>query len=101
MVKQPPHLPQPDDVGPIPDDLQTLFGRNLRAARIAHNLTHQELADKAGFKRQYVSRVEAGQLNLTLGTMTRLAAVLGQDVSVLLRLPDADDVNPSPPQPPG
>jgi transcriptional regulator with XRE-family HTH domain len=101
MAKQPLDPPQPDDASPIPDDLQVLFGRNLRAARLAHSLTHQELADKAGFKRQYVSRIEAGQLNVTLDTMKRLAAALGQDVSTMLRLPDTHDVSPGVPKPPG
>lgn len=101
MAKQVPHPPQPDDGDPVPNELQALFGNNLRAARIAHNLTHQELADRAGFKRQYVSRIEAGQLNVTLDTMKRLAAALGQDVSAMLRFPDADDANRGFPKPPG
>lgn len=37
---------------------------------------------------QYVSRVELGQRNLTLGTMTKLAAVVGRSVSDLLREPE-------------
>lgn len=89
MAKQAPDPPQPDDAGPIPDDLRILFGRNVRAARIALRLRQQEFADKAGFNQQYISRVEDGQLNLTLDTMKRLATALDQDVSSLLRAPDS------------
>ncbi len=100
MVKRPPHLPQPDDAVLIPDDLQTLFGRNLRAVRLAHKLKQQDLADRAGFKSQYISRVEGGQINLTLDTMKRLATALGQDVRALLRPLGSDADNPASPKTP-
>ena len=100
MVKQPPRPQQPDNADPIPGDLQTLFGRNLRAARTAHKLTQQELADKAGLKHQYVSRVEDGQINVTLDTMKRLAAALGQDVPAMLRSPSPDAGTPPGVKPP-
>lgn len=90
MAKRPPDDPQPDDGDPVPNDLRILFGRNVRAARVALRLRQQEFADKAGFNRQYISRVEAGQINLTLDTMRRLAAAVGQDVPSLLRAPETE-----------
>jgi len=90
MVKQPPDPPQLDDASPIPDDLQTMFGRNLRAARMAQGLKQADLAEKAGINQQYVSSIEAGQINLTLDTVKRLAAALGQDALVLLGAPSLD-----------
>lgn len=75
---------------PISNGLRALFGRNLRAARVALGLRQQEFADAAGFNQQYVSRVEAGQVNLTLDTMRRLAAAVGQDVPSLLRAPEPE-----------
>ena len=101
MVKQPSDPPPPDDAASISAELQAVFGRNLRAARMERDLTQQQLADMAGFKHQFVSRAESGHCNLTIGTMTRLAAVVGQDVSELLRLPDTDNVNPDESKPPG
>ncbi len=80
--------PPLEDGEPVPNGLRTLFGRNLRAARVALGLRQQEFADRAGFNRQYISRVEAGRINLTLDTMRRLAAAVGQDVPSLLRVPD-------------
>lgn len=99
MVKQDPDLPQPDDGDPVPNDLHVLFGRNMRAARIALRLNQQEFADKSGFTQQYVSLVENGQTNLSLGHMRRLATALNQDVPSLLRASDSgsDDPDTEPP----
>jgi transcriptional regulator with XRE-family HTH domain len=71
--------------GPVSDDLPTLFGKNLREARIKANLTQAQVAEWSGLTQQYVSLVEAGHQNITLGTMTALAKVVDQDVRTLLR----------------
>lgn len=99
MAKQVPDPPQPDDADAVPNELHILFGRNMRAARIALGLRQQEFADKAGFTQQYVSLVEKGQTNLTLGSMRRLATALNQDVPSLLRASDsgAGDSDTEPP----
>ena len=69
----------------VSDDLPTLFGKNLREARIKAGLTQAQVAERTGLTQQYVSLVEAGHQNITLGTMTSLARVVGQDVRTLLR----------------
>ncbi len=74
-----------DDVPP--DDLQVLFGRNLKIARLKMKLTLEDITLATGMKNQYVSKVENGQTNLTLATMKRLAAVVGLDVSEMIRRP--------------
>jgi transcriptional regulator with XRE-family HTH domain len=91
MAKQPPDPPQSDDGDPFPNDLHMLFGRNVKASRVALRLNQQEFADKAGFTQQYISLVENGQTNLSLGHMRRLATALNQDVPSLLRAFDSDD----------
>jgi transcriptional regulator with XRE-family HTH domain len=70
---------------PVPDDLRPVFGQNLRAARVKAGLTQAQLAERTSLTQQYVSWVEAGHSNMTLGTMTALARVVGQDVIALLR----------------
>ena len=70
---------------PVSDDLPTLFGKNLREARIKAGLTQAQVAERTGLTQQYVSLVEAGHQNITLGTMTALARVVAQDVRTLLR----------------
>jgi transcriptional regulator with XRE-family HTH domain len=84
-----PFAPQ-DEAAVVPEDLRAVFGGNLRAARCAQNLSQRDLGDRAGFKNQYISRVEDGQINLTIKTMERLAAALGQDMRVLLASPLSD-----------
>jgi transcriptional regulator with XRE-family HTH domain len=65
--------------------LPTLFGKNLRDARIKAGLTQGQVAERTSLTQQYVSLVETGHQNITLGTMTALARVVGQDVTTLLR----------------
>src|SRR6202048_5315014 len=74
-VRQP---PKSDD--PVPDDLRTVFGQNLRAARVKAGLTQAQLAERTSLTQQYVSWVEAGRANITLATMTSLAGVVRDDV---------------------
>ena len=84
MRGRPPGEP-PKSEEPVPDDLRTVFGQNLRAARVKAGLTQAQLAERTSLTQQYVSWVEAGHSNITLGTMTALARVVGQDVIALLR----------------
>jgi DNA-binding XRE family transcriptional regulator len=83
MARRPLRKPPKSDE-PVPDDLRTVFGQNLRAARIKAGLTQAQLAERTGLTQQYVSWVEAGHSNITLATMTGLARVVGQDVIALL-----------------
>ena len=84
MRGHPPGEPPKSDE-PVSDDLRTVFGTNLREARIKAGLTQAELADRTGLTQQYVSLVEAGHQNITIDTMAALARVIGRDVSALLR----------------
>ena len=74
------------------DDLQAVFGRNLRLARLKRGLTLVELAEMAGMAFRYVSDVENGQKNLTLATMKRLARVIDHDVGGMLQVAEAEVV---------
>jgi cyanate lyase len=74
-----------DDVPP--DDLQALFGRSLKIARLQMRLTLEDITLATGMKNQYVSKVENGQTNLTLATMKKLAAVVRLDVSEMIKRP--------------
>jgi DNA-binding XRE family transcriptional regulator len=77
-------VPKDDEVF---NDLQAVFGENLKTARLKIGLKQSELAEKTGLTQQYLSRIETGQLNVTLRTMMALAKVVGQDVSTMLRHP--------------
>lgn len=61
-----------------------LLGRNLRRLRLAAGLSQEDLAERAGLHRTYVSSVERGNRNLTLESIYSLAAALGCDARDLL-----------------
>lgn len=44
----------------------------LKEARIEANLTQEQLADRAGTKKSYISKVENGKGNLQLSTLIRI-----------------------------
>jgi transcriptional regulator with XRE-family HTH domain len=66
-------------------DIRALVGRNVRRARIEKGLTQEELAERAGTSQFYVSSLEAGRRNPTIGTLASLASALGVDHLDLLR----------------
>lgn len=49
------------------------FGQNVSRLRKARNLTQEDMRGK-GFNYRYFQKIEAGQVNPTLGTMTKLAS---------------------------
>jgi DNA-binding XRE family transcriptional regulator len=67
------------------EDLQVVFGENLKAARLKCGLKQSELAERTGLTQQYLSLIEIGHQNLTLKTMMALAQVVGGNVSDMLR----------------
>ncbi len=67
------------------DKILLSFGRKVREARLACGITQEELADRAGFDRTYISLVERGKRNLSLLNVCQLAQVLGKSVDDLVR----------------
>lgn len=77
------------------NDLQTLFGRNLKRIRHARGLTQDALADRANrvalnpsgglLTKHYLSRIEHGLINLTLFQCERLARAVGAPLHMLFR----------------
>jgi transcriptional regulator with XRE-family HTH domain len=56
----------------------------LKLARLAHGLSQEELAARAGLHRNYIGNVERNEKNISIDSMERLAIVLGVDVVDLL-----------------
>ncbi len=52
------------------------LGLHIRVLRTARQLSQQELAERAGMDRTYVSRLERGQHNVTVLVLVRLAGAL-------------------------
>jgi transcriptional regulator with XRE-family HTH domain len=49
---------------------------NLQRLRKARRWSQSQLAEKAGLSREYVTRIERGRQDPTLGTLERLAKAL-------------------------
>ena len=61
------------------------LGEAIRRRRRAIKVSQDEFADMAGMHRSYIGFVERGMQNLTLDTMTRIAAALKVSVAVLVK----------------
>jgi transcriptional regulator with XRE-family HTH domain len=74
----------------IPAHVQ--LGERLKHRRIGAGLTLSELAERAGFGKAYLSRIENGKKVPPIGTLARIADVLGIEAASLLadtpRVPD-------------
>jgi transcriptional regulator with XRE-family HTH domain len=58
-------------------DVRNKLGSRVQRLRQEHGLSQEELADRAGLHRTYVSGVERGLRNPTLMVMEKLAMGLG------------------------
>jgi transcriptional regulator with XRE-family HTH domain len=59
-------------------------GAEIRRARQQAGLTQGEVAERLDSSAPYISNVEAGRVNLTLGQLARVADALGCDMEVML-----------------
>ena len=60
------------------------FGQRVSAMRRERGWTQQELANRAGLDRTYLSTVEQGRQNLTMGAAFRIAAAFDVSLSQLM-----------------
>lgn len=58
------------------DDRRLAFGRRVRALRLAAGFSQEQLADRSGLHRTYVSSLERGLRNVGLDNIFRLAEAL-------------------------
>lgn len=49
-----------------------IVGEMLKEARLESQLTQEQLADKAGIKKSYISNIENARGNIQLGTLIRI-----------------------------
>jgi len=61
-------------------DLKALFGTTIKTKRSELGMSQEELADRAGLHRTYVSDVERGMRNVSLISIEKLAHALGLSV---------------------
>jgi ribosome-binding protein aMBF1 (putative translation factor) len=64
------------------NELEYQIARSLIEARIKHNLTQAELAEKLNTKQSVISRVESAKTTPSLSFLKRVADVLGTSLQV-------------------
>lgn len=62
---------------------QQAFGQRIRELRQAKGMTQEDLADRCGLFRTYMSRIETGKANPTLTMIHALADSVGVPVQSL------------------
>ena len=61
------------------------FGRNVKAERVRLVYSQEDLAEKMGVNREFISRIERGIQNMSLIKITVLSNYLETDIHNLLR----------------
>lgn len=67
-------------------DIKWLFGRAVRKRRRELDLSQEELAERAGLHRNYISDIERGDRNPSIENVEKLAKALDLKVSELFTL---------------
>lgn len=66
-----------------PSSLRSRFGHRIRELRLASGLNQEAFADRCGFARTYMSRIETGGANPSLDAIKILADALGVEMAEL------------------
>jgi transcriptional regulator with XRE-family HTH domain len=67
-------------------DIRERFGFAVRARREELGLIQEDLAEKAGIHRTYLSDIERGSRNVSIVNIERLAAALDLPISGLFKI---------------
>ena len=59
-----------------------IIGEQLKNERLRAGLTQEQLANKIGTKKSFISRVERGHADIQLSTLVKLFRGLGRQISV-------------------
>lgn len=79
------------DIGEnLKDPLLAAVGERIRTLREFRRLSPKDFAAAAGFSLSYLWRLETGQQNVNLKTISRVALALGEPMSALLEGIDPD-----------
>jgi transcriptional regulator with XRE-family HTH domain len=60
------------------------LGTKIRNARISHNLSQQDIAQKTGLNVSHYAKIERDEINPTIKTLEKIATVLKIKLSDLL-----------------
>ena len=65
-------------------DLYKIIGKNIQNQQLIQGYTQETFAELMGVSWSYVSKIEAGILNLSLGKILEIADYLNIEVDLLL-----------------
>lgn len=68
-------------------DPRRSLGLRIKELRTEHGLTQEDLAERSGLFRTYMSRIESGAANPTLTMLYQIASAFAVDVRELLAPP--------------
>ena len=66
-------------------ELYKIVGKNIQKQRLIQGYTQETFAELMGVSWSYVSKIEAGILNLSLGKILEIADYLNIEVDLLLK----------------
>ncbi|HAK46167.1 MAG TPA: transcriptional regulator [Spirochaeta sp.] len=61
----------------------SVFGENLKAARLRRRLSMEQVAERSGISRTTLGAVEKGSPSVSIGTFMQVLFVLGLDEDIL------------------
>jgi len=67
-------------------DLNFLVGKRIKELRVLKEISQIELAEKCGFERTNMSRIESGRTNPTLSTLYKISQALGVSLDELVKV---------------
>lgn len=62
------------------------FNIKIRERRVLLGLTQQDLADYSGLSLRIIKSIEAGTGNPSIGTLTKIAEVLGLEICIKVKV---------------
>ncbi len=62
-------------------DILIRYGQAVRKMRLEQGISQEELADRCGLHRTYISDIELGKRNLSLENIERIAVSLNKSLS--------------------
>ena len=65
--------------------IEEIFGQVLRKHRTAQGISQESFAEKAGIHRTYMSSIELGKVQVSIGIADKLAQALGVSLSKMWR----------------
>jgi len=67
------------------------IGHRIKLIRLSYQITQKQLADRSGIARAYISMVEQGKQNLTIGAILKIADALGVSLNELMTFSGKED----------